>query len=393
MLPSITIKYKNGQLGTVPESQDGLLALALIGATEVAGKFTLGTAYKIYRPDGLEELGVESTKNAVLVKLVSQFYAEAPEGTPLIVVGYESTETMTALCDKTTGKLKALIESQGGDLRGVVLASTKETDAKAVTEGLDSDVFTALTKAQELFEYSATQLYAPVFVALEGLGFTTAAALKDLSKESYNGCCVVIGDVTVSSKHAAMGTFAGRVAKSAVQRTIGRVADGALAPLQMFIGTKAAESAMDDITTIYDKGYISPRKYVGRTGYFFTDDKMACKPTDDYAHLTARRTVDKAVRIAYDTLLEKLLDELEINENGTVSASVVKSWQADVESAIDDRMTANAELSAVNGSGCSCFIDPNQKIVSTGKIVASLGVRPFGYSRMIDAEIGFIIKQ
>ena len=390
-LPGINIRYMNGQLGTVPESQDGLLALAVIGATAVPSTFTLGSAYLIYRATGLTDLGVTEENNARLVELVSQFYSEAPEGTPLVVVGYESTDTMTALCDKTAGKLKALLELQDGDLRGIVLATVEDSDDDA-TEGLDADVFTALAKGQELAEYAASELYAPIFIAFEGAGYKDSASLKDLSEETYNRCCVIIGDVTSGSKHAAMGTFAGRVAASAVQRNIGRVADGKLAPLQMYIGTKTVESAKDDITTIYGKGYITPRTYVGRTGYFWTDDRMACEETDDYAHLTARRTVDKAARIAYDTLLDYMLTEIETNEDGTMQQDVLKSWQAEVESAIDTQMTAKGELSSTDGSGCSCYIDPAQNVVSTSIITLTLKVRPFGYARTINVDLGFQVS-
>ncbi len=379
----------NGQLGTVPESKDGLLALIVIGATAVASTFTLGKPYLIYRPKGLEDLGVTAENNARLVELVSQFYSEADEGAPLYVTGYASTETMTKLCDKDTGSLKGLIQSLKGELRGVVVASAVESEAEA-TEGLDPDVFTALAKAQALAEYSADSLYAPIFVALEGKGYSgTASELKDLSEMAYNRCCVVIGDTVSGSGNAAMGVFAGRVAAVPVQRNIGRVADGALSPTVMYIGEKTVDEAGDDIATIYDKGYITPRTYVGRTGYFFSDDRMVCDPTDDYAHLTNRRTIDKAARIAYDTLLDFMLGEIEVNEDGTMQQPVLKNWQAAVESAIDTQMTAAGELSATDDSGCVCYIDPSQNVLSTSTVNVTLKVRPYGYARFINVELGF----
>ena len=388
-LPKISIKYLNGQLGTVPESRDGLLALAVIGATAVASTFVLGKSYLLYRPESLEELGVTQENNPRIVELVSQFYSEADEGTPLYVVGYTSTETMTKLCDKDTGSLKGLLQSLKGELRGIVVASASESDADAA-EGLDPDVFTALAKAQALAEYAADSMYAPIFIALEGKGYSgTASELKDLSEMAYNRCCVVIGDTVAGSGNAAVGVFAGRAAAVPVQRNIGRVADGALNPTVMYLGEKTVDESGDDIATLYDKGYITPRTYVGRTGYYFTDDRMACDPVDDYAHLTARRTVDKAARIAYDTLLDFMLGEIEINEDGTMQQPVLKNWQAAVESAIDARMTVDGELSTVDGSGCECYIDPSQNILSTSEINIVLKVRPYGYARFINVELGF----
>lgn len=381
----------NGQLGTVPESRDGLLALIVIGAAAVAETFVLGKPYMIYRPQGLADLGVTAENNARLTELVSQFYSEAQEGTPLYVAGYASTETMTGLCDKDTGSLKGLMQALKGELRGLVLASAKDDDPE-VTEGIDPDVLSALPKAQTLAEYAADNMFAPVFVALEGRAYSgTPSELKDLSDLTYNRCCIVIGDIASGSGNAAMGIFAGKVAAASVQRNIGRVADGALYPTLMYIGNKTIDESEDDIATIYDKGYISPRTYVGRTGYYFSDDSMACDPTDDYAHLTARRTIDKAARIAYDTLLDYMLTEIELNEDGTMQQSVLKSWQSEVENAIDAQMTARGELSATDGAGCSCFIDPDQNVLSTSTVNMTLRVRPYGYARTINVDLGFLV--
>lgn len=388
-LPKISIKYLNGQLGTVPESEDGLLALIVIGAAAASSTFELGKPYRIYRPGGLDDLGVNDANNPRIVELVSQFYEEASEGTPLYVVGYSSSETMAKLCDKDTGSLKGLMQSLKGALRGLVLASGK-TGVTSATEGIDADVLSALPKAQTLAEYAAESLYAPVFIALEGRGYSGKPAdLKDLSEMAYNRCCVVIGDTVSGSGNAAMGTFAGRVAAVPVQRNIGRVADGPLSPAVMYLGDKTVDEAGDDIATIYDKGYITPRTYVGRTGYFFSDDRMACDPTDDYAHLTNRRTIDKAARIAYDTLLDFMLGEIEVNEDGTMRQPVLKNWQAAVESVIDTQMTAAGELSATDDSGCTCYIDPSQNVLSTSKVDVTLKVLPFGYARFINVKLGF----
>lgn len=393
-IPKIKINYLNGQLGTVPESQDGLLAL-VVGATAVSSSFLLNTPYTIYRSAGLSDLGIIPENNARLYELVTQFYAETDEGTPLVIVGTDPGKKMTELCDKASGPLATVIQTMKGELRGLILARNPEEEEVEATEGLDPDVFTALPKAQELAEWATITLYAPLFVALEGRHFTGAASLKDLSEENYNRCCILIGDVTSGSKGAAMGTFAGRVAAAPVQRNIGRVRDGALAPVAMYLGTKKVEDATDDITSIYGKGYITPRTYVGKAGYFYTDDRLCCEETDDYAHLTGRRTIDKAYRIAYATLLDYMLDEIAVNMDGTMQTGILKSWQATVEDAINTQMTAAGELSAgmeAGGSGAQCYIDPSQNVVATSQVELTLKVRPFGYAREIIVNLGFLVE-
>ena len=388
MLPRVKINYLNGLLGTVPSNQDGLLGLIVLGATAVSTTFVLGKPYRLVRPEDLTALGITTTNNARIVELVNQFYAEAEEGTPVYLIGIEAT-AMTTVLDAESGPMKAILEGLHGSLRGLIVASAS-TAAVTVTDGLDPDVLTALPKAQALAVWAADHLYAPIFIILEGRHFTSADDAPDLKLNAYNRVGIFIGDVVTASKNAAMGTLAGRIAASPVQRNIGRVATGALAPEEMFIGSSSVDEAMSVVDALYAKGYICPRIYVGLSGYYIVDDPLAVASTDDYAHLTARRTVDKAARIAYLTMLQFLLDEIEINTDGTMQQPILKSWQAAVEDAINNQMTAAGELSNVEGSGCKFFINPAQNVLATSKVEGTLKVRPFGYARDIIVNIGFL---
>jgi len=392
MLPRIKIQYMNGQLGTVGESPDGLFAL-VCAAVSVASTFVLEKAYTVRSMDDLLALGVTDANNPRLYKHVEDFYNEAKNGTKLIIFGVAKTAKMTALCDKTSGLVRDLITSQNGALRGIFIARDESSSSTTTTDGLDADVFTALPKAQQLTEWATTELYAPLFIILEGRNYT-GTAQKDLSKETYNRVGVLIGDTVSGSVNACVGTMAGRLAMLPVQRNLGRVKDGALFPTEMYIGAKKVDESGSVVEDLHDKRYIVPRKYVGRSGYFFADDNLACDPTDDYAQLAPRRVIDKAYRIAYDTLLDMMLDELDVNEDGTLQTGIIKSWQQTVENRVNREMTANGELSASeDGNGCLCFIDPKQNVLSTSKVEVTLKVRPFAYGRYIDVNLGFLVTQ
>lgn len=391
MLPRIKISYLNGQLGTVGESPDGLFAL-VCGATAVGGTFELEKAYSVRGMDDLAALGITSEGNPRLYKHVKEFYDEAEEGTELVVYGVAKSAKMTALLDKTSGSARKLVEGQNGRLRGVFVAGDGGTTG-SVTEGLDPDVLSALPIAQQLAEWATEELYAPLFVILEGRGYT-GEGLRDLSELAYNRVGVLIGDTEAGSEGACVGTLAGRLATLPVQRNVGRVKDGALFPTEMYVGNVKVDEGGSVIAGLYDKGYITPRKYVGRSGYFFTDDRLACDETDDYAHLAHRRVIDKAYRIVYDTLLDMMLDELEVNEDGTLQTGIVKSWQQAVEDALNVGMTASGELSAGDdGEGCVCYIDQTQNVLATSKVAVTVKVRPFGYARYVDVSLGFQVTQ
>lgn len=391
MLPRVKIQFLNGLLGTVGESADGLLAL-ICGASAVANKLALNSIYEVRSMDDLAELGVTEQNNAVLYKQVSEFYDEAGSGVKLILYPVAPATTATFICDYTKtaeGYARDLITRMNGALRGIGVAGVNSNSSAASTNGLDPDVFTALPKAQQLAEWATTELYAPLFFAIEGRAYDASKELKNLSAEENNRCLVAIGDTVTNSTGAAIGTLLGRIASIPVQRNIGRVKDGSLFPLEMYVGAKKVEESNSVIASIFDKGYIVPRKHVGRSGYFYADDPMACDPTDDYAHLANRRVIDKAYRIAYDTMLNELLDEIDLNEDGTMQHAVIKSWQQTLENAINRQMTANGELSATDGEGCQVYINEKQNVVSTSKIELTLKVRPHGYARYIDVNLGF----
>lgn len=389
MLPRVKIQFLNGQLGTVGESADGLLAL-VCGATAAGDTFKLNTVYTVRSVDDLTSMGVTEVNNPVLCKHVREFYDEAETGTKLVIYPVAETSTMAALCDytKTEASVSDLVTKMNGALRGIAIANVN-TAAASGNEGLAADVLAALPKAQQVAEQATTELYAPMFIVLEGRCYDPAKELKDLTGSEYNRVAILIGDTVSGSKGACVGTLLGRIASIPVQRNIGRVKDGSLFPTEMYVADKKVDESASTIADIYDKGYITVRKHVGRSGYYFADDPMACDPTDDYAHLTGRRVIDKAYRIAYDTMLDELLDEIDLNEDGTMQHAVLKSWQQTLENAVNRQMTANGELSATDGEGCQVYIDEKQNVVATSRIELTLKVRPHGYARYVDVNLGF----
>lgn len=395
-LPRVKITFDTAQLGKVGDSPDGLMAL-LVSATAVGTSFALNTPYSIRSVGDVTGLGITDENNPVLSKHVRDFYAEAGEGTELIIFGVEKSKTMVELATKgateeEAGALRQLITAQKGRLRGIAIALDAEDEPEA-TEGLTADVLNAIPKAQETAVWATEALYAPLFVLLEGRGFRRQG-LKDLAPLACNRVAVFVGDTQEKSKGAAIGLLLGRIARLGIERNIGRVKEGNIKADQFYLSGKPLELQSSTIAELYDKGYICPRQHVGRVGYFFTDDRLATGLDDDYSHLSLRRSIDKAYRIAYDTLLSFLLEDLEVEADGSLHPAVIRSWESEVTGAIDRAMTAQGELSAdsASGSGCRFSIEAD-KILSTSTIKAHLSVRPKGYARYIDVTLGFLVNK
>ena len=396
--PYVKIRFANGALGSVPASADGVVGMVVNGVA-VAGKLELGKPYVLRDIDGLAALGVTGAAtdaNKYLYQCVEQFYAEAGKGAELWLMVVASATSPSAMLDPNNDNAKKLIRASKGRVRTVV-ALTSATATVAEDAALGSDVATAITKGQALGEWATDTLYAPVLVLIEGKGYTDAAAvaLPDLTEGTDNRVGVVIGQVmdgdTAVGSLAAV--IAGRIAKIPVQRHIGRVRDGAL-KIESATIDGTVEIADADIDTVNDKGYITLTTHVGRSGYYVCDDHLATAVSDDYHSLARRRVGDKAYRIAHNTLLNYLNDEVACNGDGTIVAAVAKAWEADVVAAIANQMTANGELGTdpadSRDKGVKCEVDREQNVVSTGKVKVRIAVKPYGYAKYVEAELGFM---
>ena len=75
-------------------------------------------------------------------------------------------------------------------------------------------------------------------------------------------------------------------------------------------------------------------------------------------------------------------------------AAVAKAWEADVVAAIANQMTANGELGTdpadSRDKGVKCEVDREQNVVSTGKVKVRIAVKPYGYAKYVEAELGFM---
>lgn len=404
-LPYVKINFANGAIGGNTAIDDNICGLVATGVA-VTDKFVLGKTYLIDRPSGLTKLGITSSTSDVnknIYKFVSEFYTEASEGTPLYLMGcpaqitiegetQEDDETVTLLnshlLNKNGDYAPKLLQDAGGKITMLVALSSNIT----YSTGIDDDLNDAIAAGQALGSYAETSLKAPLFVVIPGGGFQRDTTdLTDLSEGSSNYVCVVVGDVETSSNQACVGLFAGRVAAIPVQRSVARVRTGAILAGKLYIGTEEVTDALS--TALHDKGYICPRTFVGKTGYFWSDDNMASSATDDYGFLPRRRTINKAYRIAYNTLLNYVGEEIPVTSDGNIPESSCKEIENSVERAIENLMTNNGNLGVDpndnNDTGVQCYIDPSQNVVATSMVNVLLRVKPYGYTKYIEVSLGF----
>ncbi|MFA7448810.1 MAG: DUF2586 family protein [Weeksellaceae bacterium] len=397
MKPKISVDFNNGVLGAVTPLTTGVFAF-IASAAEVSSTFELNKAYQVKSMKDVSALGITaSLENYRLHKALSEFYAEVGEGQECWIFGQPKTAKVSDWFTEVDGFSPAenMLNAAQGKVRGIFTVYDPAVAPTLGSNAIDPDVEVAAAKAQTLFESYTAAKYAPFFTVLEGYAYTGVKEdLNSMLTQSWNSVGILIGDTEMrsgvtSSKGAAVGVLAGRLAAYSPKVNPGKVRNGSLAPTKMFVVNANVE--VYDNEALLDKGYISFTTHAGRSGYFFMDAPLACLVSDDYHYLTHRRIINEAFRLTYDSLLDFLLDEVPANTDGTIQAVYAKTMESAVVRKISTSMAEDlsADLSDAKDVGVKCFVDPSQNIVSTSKVTVSVGIRPYGYNRWIEVLLGF----
>jgi hypothetical protein len=187
-----------------------------------------------------------------------------------------------------------------------------------------------------------------------------------------------------------LGLVLGKVAGVPVQRNVGRVKDGDVGIQQAYIVTattpkKTVEAyGQGNLNLLHQRGYIVPRTFANRAGYYLNGDPVAIALTTDYNSIGRGRVADKVARIAYNVYVQELLDDFQL-EQGKLPVAKVKAFEQDIKKALDLQMTNNGEVSSVTPT-----IDPDQDVIATAELKVKIDIEPVGMAQKITIDLGFV---
>lgn len=385
--PNVNVEILNNQLGRVTPTQDGVAALVLFGPS--TSEIGLTEPKLIFSLEDAEDLGLnaayDTAQTTDVYQQIKEFYDRAGRGSELYIMLVAKTTTMASACDKANNIVKLLLNFAQGRIR--LLGITRTPDGAydpTFVDGIDDDVNAAVLNLHSLLQDFALE-HKPCRALVGARAFQgDVGDLRNFRLNTNNRVGVVLGSTT-DDGNPAVGFALGQFANRPVQRKIGRVRSGDVGLDDAYF-TDGSETEDYELQwpAIHNKGFIFFRKFPNRNGYFFNDDPSCSPVSDDYSSLARGRVIDKAHVITFQTFVEEIQDDIFIDDDGFMDPSVVKDYQQRIESAIGEQMVP-AEASNVR-----CVINPAQNVLATDKIkIKKLGVRPRGYSSIIDIPLGF----
>ncbi len=387
----VVVNISNGKLGGTIQTNDGIVGMVLTGGIDGTGDYALGDPILITSLKGLEDAGITDDGNEFAVRQVTDFYKIAGAKVQLYLMLVPNTVTLSMICDNTyaDGGKKLLDYAEGKIKVFGAMTDDAAMDAPVIAGGLNSEVAEALVNMKVMAEaYRLAQL--PFRAVLGGTSYAGVPAdLTDLTTgTSNNRVMVMIGDTVAGDEESGinaccLGLLMGLIALIPVQRKISRVKNGALPITAAYVGHQTVkEVGAGDMKVIADRGYVTFKTYANVAGYFFSSDPMNTATTDDYCMLARGRVIDKAHILAYTTFVQEVDEEVLIVA-GKLSGAHCAWLEQQIENQINSTMTAKGEISEV-----TCFVDPEQNILSTSELEVELEIVPVGYSSNIIINLG-----
>lgn len=388
MLPDVKVTLSNGALGSVGDTGDGVTGMVVTGVA-VAG-IPLNTPKLIFSLADAEALGITLAAMPAAYRQIKEFYdgyryISGKSVAELYIMTTADTVTMTQIADYTVATgAKKLVDFADGRIK--LLGITRKPGVgytPVVTDGIDADCLTALQKAHDLGNTYATAQQ-PIRTLVEGRAFAIAnvGSLKDLHTYTYNRAGLVLFS-TANDGSSSVGFVLGVSAALPVHRKISRVRNTALPYTTAYIGDAPVSLGLGATATIHDKGYIIARQYATRSGLYLNGDFMATAVSDDYALLCRGRVIDKAHRITYDTYVDEIEEDVDVDpETGFWFDGYVEFLKNRITRAIGNNMgdsisaTPTVNLPVIN-------------VLAQAKTKIQLKLIPKGYNSNIEVELGF----
>jgi len=373
LVGAITITARPG-LGVYPNTNTILVATLGTGST-ITGTITAFTG------------GVAGVQ-AVWHYHISEFFRANPTG--VLWVGFFPVPT-----PYTYSEITLLQTAAAGAIRQVGIYKGVGVYASGDLTAIDQIIKTY----NDAKHMPLSALYAANLAAMSDI-----TTIPDLSILTANKCSSIIGQdggalgaflyLTTGISVTHLGIALGMLSSSAVSEDFGEPAkfnlsNGTECDIPAFAnGVLLSNPALSNaaLDAIDGKRHIFGQRYVGYAGTYFNDNHTAITMASDYAYINDNRTIDKAIRGVYATLIPYLKAKLIKNSDGTLASTTIAFFQGQALLVLH-QMSRDGDLGSI--ADTDVYIDPTQNVSSTSLLIVNILLSENGIARNIQVPISF----
>lgn len=383
----IEIKRETGGLGREAGNQDGVTGLLMYMPAESKAAISSaeGTAWsdspiaRFGSAGDVEKSGLKSTGDwygKVLLMHLRKLYQQNPNAQ--VYVGLYADEAHSSYNQISTMQREA-----EGDIRVIGVWEGGEKPTATIVKALQA----------EADKLESEQMPLSVIWSCGGtLSELKAATLRQAGQKNVS---IVVGqdaddglwdaeENETGASTGMIGLVLGMVSKAPVNESISwveRYPSGVATPC-LADGTKMRELSTADKQKLDANGFVFLTTYPGIEGSYVSDTHTMDVETSDYAHLEDERTMDKAVRGVYASMVKALGGKVYANEDG--------SLREDSRAIIEVKATAPIEQMERNGelSGYKVEVSGEQ-VLQDGKVKVVIKNQPTGVVRELEVSIGY----
>lgn len=138
-----------------------------------------------------------------------------------------------------------------------------------------------------------------------------------------------------------------------------------------------------------DYGYIFLRKFANATGTYLSNSICAVSPSSDYRKIEHNKTINKAVRNVYASILPLLNSRITLNANGTMSKQAIAGFQAAAGYPLT-QMFVDGDLSVDPVTVGGVIVSETEVVSTSGKVPITIKLVPIGIAEEINITIGYV---
>jgi hypothetical protein len=193
----------------------------------------------------------------------------------------------------------------------------------------------------------------------------------------------------VFRRNAVWGAI-GRAAATISSQDIGAFADGGVVGF-----TSCVRDDFANGLTFFNAGITSLQTYGAGSPVFINRGFCATLSTSDYYPLTNSRVIDQACGIAVANAKQYILAKMPTQTRNGVPGTIREDQAQKIESRINSALNAGLGIGnpqTANAVAASCQVTRTNNIYSTGQLILTISVQPFGYAVSVVVNIGMTLQ-